>query len=576
MNDSSVAAVFPIITHGNLQSRHYMTMCSYSKMGALSTSFPCTVTKCPACLEGPYAIIIFVILSCFQNDVRNFDLKISTRLYLYIFTMFLLASFSLAYWSVQEERTHLRHEVSSKTWAMALILSSALETYQELDTSKDRASYIRSVIPVDIRDQVFVNLYGPGGEHLDSPSGLFTHLHRARDRIDIENLKHSGNETTYNIRDEQYVSVMAPIRNQDGSVSGAVEVVLPMKHSQEILTGVVQRFLKFIIIIAVLLAFLVWLITRWGISHPITSLMEASKTLGKGSLRLRLEKTNVKELDELIEEFNRMAENLEQQTRETEKFHQEKIQLERNLKHTEKLAAIGQLTSGLAHEIGTPLNVIQGRAENLLGKMNVNNKEKKQLMLIIEQTERITETIQQLLSYSRKPRGVFRRVDLTRIILEAFSFSKLKLADEQISVNLELELNIKELFGDEESLKQLFVNLLLNSFHAMKNRGTIWIKTDKDDRSDQDAVLIQFEDDGPGIPPQDRSRITDPFFTTKDVGEGTGLGLYIVSNIVEEHDGTMESGDSTSGGARITISIPAFRKNGKSDVIVLNERVKGS
>jgi signal transduction histidine kinase len=490
--------------------------------------------------------------------------------------MFLIASVLLAYWSVKEEESHLQHEVSSKVSSLALVLSSGLEQYRGGNTAEDRASYVRSVIPSDIKDELFVNLYGSDGELLGSISGPITHAHQAPDKIDINKLRHSGIEATYEFRNVPHVSYLAPIESQDGTITGAIEVMLPLEHSQEVLSGVVQRFLNFIVITAVLLGILVFLIIRWGISFPITNLMEASKTLGKGNMGLRLGKTNVAELDELIEEFNRMAENLEKQTQETSKIHQEKIQFERNLKHTEKLAAIGQLTSGLAHEIGTPLNVIQGRAENLLGKSQSGSKERKNLILILEQTERITEIIQQLLSYSRKPRGVLRKVSLTSIIQEAFTISKLKLSDSEVSVELELKLEAEELYGDEESLKQLFVNLILNSFHALKSKGTIRIKSYESKREDKDVSVIQFEDDGPGIPQEYISRVTDPFFTTKDVGEGTGLGLFIVSNILDEHGGTIEIGKSSKGGVLITMAIPSTQQNNTGDILTIGNKVERS
>ncbi|HEB74915.1 MAG TPA: HAMP domain-containing histidine kinase, partial [Nitrospirae bacterium] len=124
------------------------------------------------------------------------------------------------------------------------------------------------------------------------------------------------------------------------------------------------------------------------------------------------------------------------------------------------------------------------------------------------------------------------------------------------------ELSVSSFFGDEDGLRQLFVNLMLNSLHAMRDGGRMTIRSSEELDDTRGFVVICFEDDGPGIPPELRPRVFDPFFTTKDVGEGTGLGLFIVANIVQEHGGTIEIDESREGGVRFIMRFPLERGNG--------------
>ena len=288
---------------------------------------------------------------------------------------------------------------------------------------------------------------------------------------------------------------------------------------------------------------------------PIARLKEAAEKLGHGDLGLRIEKSGVTELDNVIEEFNRMAFNIEQQHKKQEQLFTEKINLEKTLRHTDKLATIGQLASGLAHEIGTPLNVISGRAEHLLSKLPGDQPGTKNLQIIIRQSERITKTIQQLLDFSRKPAAHFDELSLKKIILEAFSLCRMKQRKTDPQIKIVLNLTEKKMKGDEDGLLQLFVNLMLNSFHVLPDGGIIKVHSFLNPENDQE-IIITYEDDGPGIPLDNKERVFDPFFTTKDVGDGTGLGLFMVTNIVQEHQGCITLDTSSTDGTKFIITLP--------------------
>ncbi len=489
-------------------------------------------------------------------------MKISTRLFLYIFTLMLLLSAVLGYISVRDERYHLFSEVRSRAWMLSRTLAATFRFYHREDPHFTVEDLVRAVAPLDEKDVLGINVYDGNGDLVDFSRSDCTNIQCPHGSIDMKGLEHGGREKVFSTGEGEFISVVSPIKAGNGTLQGAVEVILSLGYIDVGLSAVTRRFLLFTLVAALLLGAATYLIGRWSIAVPIRRLKEASEKLGEGDLGLRIEKSGVVELDELIDDFNRMAENLEQQYIKKEKVFREKLRLERGLRHSEKLASLGQLTSGLAHEIGTPLNVISGRAEQLMGKLPEGHPDREGLRTIIRQADRISETMQQLLAFSRKAPPVFRELDLERVIKEAFSLCKLRLRKDNPGVELACELSVSSFFGDEDGLRQLFVNLMLNSLHAMRDGGRMTIRSSEELDDTRGFVVICFEDDGPGIPPELRPRVFDPFFTTKDVGEGTGLGLFIVANIVQEHGGTIEIDESREGGVRFIMRFPLERGNG--------------
>ncbi len=489
-------------------------------------------------------------------------MKISTRLFLYIFTLMLLLSAVLGYVSVKDERYHLLSEVKTRAWMLSRTLSATFRFYHQEDPHFTVEDLIRAITPIDEKDVLVINVYDKNGNLVDYSRSNCTNIQCPHSSIDMKGLKQGGREKTFSVGKNEFISVVNPIKSSNGSIQGAVEVILSLGYINVGLSAVTRRFLLFTLVAGSLLGAATYLISRWSISVPIRRLKEASEKLGEGDLGLRIEKSGVVELDELIDDFNRMAENLEQQYIKKEKFFNEKLRLERGLRHSEKLVSIGQLTSGLAHEIGTPLNVISGRAEQMMGKLPEDHPQREGFKTIIRQADRISETIQQLLSFSRKSPVTFKEFSLNDIINEAYSLCRLRQRGESLPLSLEHDISAERFYGDEDGFRQLFVNLMLNSLHGMQNSGRIRITISEESDNNRKFMRISFEDNGPGIPPDHRARVFDPFFTTKDVGEGTGLGLFIVANIVQEHSGTIEIDDSYEGGVRFIMRFPVERENG--------------
>lgn len=227
--------------------------------------------------------------------------------------------------------------------------------------------------------------------------------------------------------------------------------------------------------------------------------------------------------------------------------------LEQQVIHAEKLAAIGQLTAGLAHEMGTPLNIISGRAEYLLSDMSPDDPRRESLNVIISQTERMAQLINNLLEFSRPQKVHFAKLEVPEVVEGVLSLLEAQLMKSKIQVDFQKSDDLPKVEADYNQLQQVFLNIILNAIQAMPNGGRLELKLEPDSNETIKAVI---SDTGVGIPPENLPKIFEPFFTTKDSGQGTGLGLAIVAKILRDHGGSVEVWSEPGKGATFTIRLP--------------------
>jgi len=225
--------------------------------------------------------------------------------------------------------------------------------------------------------------------------------------------------------------------------------------------------------------------------------------------------------------------------------------LERQLRKTERLAELGTLASGMAHEIGTPMNVILGRAELLMRKAQDENT-RKGLTTIVMQVERITKIMNQLLSFARKRPSERRAVDLRQVVTDVLDVLQEKVKKQHIQVQREEAADLPLAWVDPDQMSQVLLNLVLNACHAMPDGGTLVFRLHSVDQ----GVELSVQDTGCGMSEEDIKKIFDPFFTTKPVGEGTGLGLTVVHGIIQEHEGTIRVNSHPGEGATFMVTLP--------------------
>lgn len=234
----------------------------------------------------------------------------------------------------------------------------------------------------------------------------------------------------------------------------------------------------------------------------------------------------------------------------------ESMRLQDQLRQAERLAEMGTLAAGMAHEIGTPMNVILGRAEQLMRKTQ-EGATKKSLEVIVAQVERITKIMNQLLTFARRKPSERRQVNLGQTLDDCLEVLQERIRRMRVRVESRYETLLHPVYvhADPDQMSQVFLNLFINAIHAMPDGGTLRISLE---RTNGD-VKATVADTGHGIPKEDLPRIFAPFFTTKEIGQGTGLGLTVVHGIIQEHGGSIAVDSEPGEGTTFTITLPAAK-----------------
>jgi signal transduction histidine kinase len=306
----------------------------------------------------------------------------------------------------------------------------------------------------------------------------------------------------------------------------------------------------------------VLLVMRYNLLRPITELLAGAKAIGQGDLEYRvIVPRSGDEIAQLASEFNRMAESLSEQRRATELQTEERLALERELRHSERLASVGRLAAGVAHEMGAPLNVIKGRVEMMRERPDSPiEKRARNLDIIDAQADAITDIIRQLLTLARPfnlRREAIEPADLIATVVELIETDAAK-SGAEVEVGLNNHDGSNFVYVDRALARQALMNVCVNALHAMARGGQLLIEAPPEEqrRNGQAFVGLRVSDTGSGIAPEHLAHIFDPFFTTKEVGQGTGLGLSVARRIVEEHGGWIEAANRAEGGAVFTIWLP--------------------
>jgi two-component system, NtrC family, sensor kinase len=356
-----------------------------------------------------------------------------------------------------------------------------------------------------------------------------------------------------NINGEKFASVILPMQT-NGKVIGAVELVKPLSLIETDIFYARFYWLLTTLLLWLVIGLIVFYVLKRNLSVPINALLKASEAVGKGDFAQKVEITSRRdELGILAAQFNQMAESLDEQNRAAREETENRLRLERELRHNEQLVLVGRLAAGVAHELGAPLNVIDARAEQIQTKPDITpEKCARNLEIIRSNVARITHLIRQLLNLARP-----FNLNLTEVNLR----ESIESALEQIEQNAEaskISIDFSDgedfiLIADPNYLLQVWLNIFVNALQEMPDGGSLSIRTFI---SENKFVVTEIKDTGNGIPDENFVYLFDPFFTTKDIGKGTGLGLPIANRIVEEHGGKIKAGNNENGGALFAVYLP--------------------
>jgi two-component system, NtrC family, sensor kinase len=301
---------------------------------------------------------------------------------------------------------------------------------------------------------------------------------------------------------------------------------------------------------------LAFLIGLRVVGHPMQRLMAKIERVGHGDLSGPLDLEQRDEIGDLAQGLNEMCERLALET-------QLRLDALDQLRHSERLATVGRLASGIAHELGTPLNVVLGRALLTSSGSSSPDEVAENARIIAEQAERMSSIIRQLLDFARRGLSVREQVDLCAIV--RYTRALLEPLARKGGQTLELELPPDPLPArvDQEHMRQALTNLVVNACQATSEGGEVIIglnevvaRPPSSHSEPRSCYCFSVRDQGPGIPPEDRQRVFEPFYTTKDVGQGTGLGLPVAHSIVEDHGGWITVDGLVGQGSTFSIYLP--------------------
>ena len=242
---------------------------------------------------------------------------------------------------------------------------------------------------------------------------------------------------------------------------------------------------------------------------------------------------------------------------ERKKLDDETRDIYHQLLQAEKMAALGQTISGVAHELNNPLATILSWAERLSQRSSLEEPVRRGLDTILSEAERAARIVRNLLTFARKRQTTRAMVDINQVVRETLALRSYEQRVSNVSVIDALAAGLPQVFADGHQVQQVLLNLVINAEQAMlsaNGRGILVVRTWHD--ADQESVILEINDDGPGIPDELQPKIFDPFFTTKEVGKGTGLGLTVAYAIVQEHGGRIRLESRPNVGASFYVELP--------------------
>jgi len=344
-----------------------------------------------------------------------------------------------------------------------------------------------------------------------------------------------------------YITAYEPIRDIDNNVIGILYVGLLEQEFVDLKKQTLFIFLA-IALAGMTGALGVSYVLSSGILRPIKRLVDASHALAKGDLSHKVTVHGSDEIGELCETFNIMAESLDERDRQLREY------MHRRLSQSEKLASLGRLAAGVAHEINNPLTGVLTFSHLLLRKTPPDTPDYEDLEVIVRETTRCRKIVKELLDFARETKSERKPSDLNKVIRDTISLIQNQVSFQNIQIRTELDGNLPAVPMDANEMQQVFTNLALNAAEAMPDGGSITIRTGPD--SDPNYVRAEVTDTGTGIPEENLSKIFDPFFTTKEAGVGTGLGLAVTYGIIQRHEGTIDVESEVGKGTTFTVRLP--------------------
>jgi two-component system, NtrC family, sensor kinase len=480
--------------------------------------------------------------------------KLAFAVVLIMVTVFSLRAYDSAQREIARARADLRegHFIIARALRPAILevwrlegKKRALEVLGYADERIQRARKVRiEWVPLDPPSAHHLQLIGPA---------------------EVDNMKRQVDATVVRI-DQGQLRTYIPLVRQD-RLEGALAISEPLtpheeRSKTEVRAVLVRSGLGAAVSIAAVSAFGFLLVGR-----PMRRLSEMAKRIGTGDLEARLDLRQRDEIGQLAGEMNQMCSRLKSANERVQEETAARIGALEQLRHVDRLRTVGTLASGIAHELGTPLNVVSGRAKMIATGESAGDSALEGARIIVDQVDRITRIIRQLLDFARRRTPDRGRHALTPVVEQTLNLLRPMAGKRQVDLVLEADDPPVHADVDVGQMQQALTNLVVNGLQAMTAGGRLCVQISRG-RVDPpvgiggptvDCAVLTVADQGVGIAPELVSRVFEPFFTTKDVGEGTGLGLSVAYGIARDHGGWITVDSKIGRGSRFSLYVPVVR-----------------
>jgi two-component system NtrC family sensor kinase len=361
-----------------------------------------------------------------------------------------------------------------------------------------------------------------------------------------------------------YITAYEPIKNAERKTIGILYVGMLEKPYLDTANRVMLTFtLMAALCVVFLLVILYFSTTR--IIRPLQRMAVAAREIAKGDLAQKVDVSSGDEIGILADSFNRMTDHLRDANdklmewgktleKKVEERTKELVEIQAHLIEAEKLASLGKLAAGIAHEINNPLGGILIYSYLVLEDTDKDDPHYENLKKIVKETTRCKDIVKGLLEFARPKEPEMGMVDVNDILDKSLSLMERQVMFQNIVIRKAYAPGLPRIFADGAQLQQVFINIILNAAEAMNGNGTLTLKTSID--QSQDMMNVEFTDTGHGIREEDKKRLFEPFFSTKEVGKGTGLGLAISYGIIQKHRGAIDVQSQAGQGSTFIVKLP--------------------
>ena len=350
-----------------------------------------------------------------------------------------------------------------------------------------------------------------------------------------------------------YITAYEPIKNINNELIGILYVGILEEEFADMKRDTLWTFL-WITFVGVVVSFIISYFFGNSIIRPIKCLVTASHNLASGGLSHRVECKSKDEFAELGSTFNFMADSIKERDQKLMEYTKQKIM------ESERLAIVGQLAAGVAHEINNPLGSILIYSNLIIEDLPENSPEKENLKKIVEQTTRCKKIVKGLLDFSRQTEPEMKHDNIHNVIEDVLSLVKNQSLFMNVKIIKKYNLEITNIMFDKAKIQQVFVNILLNAVESMEGQGELTIETYY--FANEKFINVDFADTGYGIKEENIKKIFDPFFSASHKPHSTGLGLSISYGIIKKHKGNISVKSKVGEGSTFTVSLPVKEQNG--------------